>query len=126
MYFLALVAFGAAACFVAAAGRQPRPAVIVAAVLWLLYGVYEILIGNGVLCNAKCNIRVDLLLIWPVLLVTSLLAGNSPQPWRTALKVLGVIVLLLAVQAALTFGYIALFEPPGTAQSDQGSQTSPK
>ena len=126
MYFLALVAFGAAAYFVAAAGRQPRPAVIVAAVLWLLYGVYEILIGNGVLCDAKCNIRVDLLLIWPVLLVTSLLAGNSLQPWRTALKVLGVIVLLLAVQAALTFGYIALFEPPGTAQSDQGSQTSPK
>ena len=126
MTVFALVAFAAAAYFVAVAGRQPRPALIVAAILWLLYGVYEILIGNGVLCDANCNIRVDLLLIWPVLLVATLLARNSPAPWRTALKVLGVAILALAVQAALTFGYIALFDPPEATPSVRGSQPSPK
>lgn len=126
MTFFALGAFAAAAYFAAMAGRQPRPAVIAAAILWLLYGVYEILIGSGVLCDANCNIRVDLLLIWPVLLVTTLLARSTPAPWKTAGIVLGVVVLILAVLAAVMFGYVMVFDPPEAPRLVRSSQPSPK
>jgi len=46
----------------------------VAAALWLAYGVYETLMHMRVLCTGECNIRVDLLLVYPVLLVVSLVA----------------------------------------------------
>jgi len=36
--------------------------------LWIAYGVYEYLMQIRVLCSGECNIRVDLLLIYPVLL----------------------------------------------------------
>lgn len=35
---------------------------------WLLYSVYEFLMYKRVLCTGECNIRVDLLLIYPVIL----------------------------------------------------------
>ena len=41
----------------------------VASVLLAIYGVYEYLMHNRVLCSGECNIRVDLLVIYPVLLV---------------------------------------------------------
>jgi hypothetical protein len=40
-----------------------------AAVLWLAYGVYESLMYARILCTGECNIRVDLLLIYPLLLL---------------------------------------------------------
>ncbi len=40
--------------------------------LWIVYGVYEYLIQIRLLCSGECNIRVDLLLIYPVLLALSL------------------------------------------------------
>jgi hypothetical protein len=40
--------------------QRPRLAVIVSGILWLLYAVYERLVATGVLCDADCNIRVDL------------------------------------------------------------------
>lgn len=42
--------------------------------LWLIYTVYEFGMYLRILCSGECNIRVDLLLIYPVLLFTSLLA----------------------------------------------------
>ena len=42
---------------------------IVAGVLWLLYGGYEAGIKLRWFCTGECNIRVDLLLFYPVLLV---------------------------------------------------------
>lgn len=48
--------------------------VLATAVLWGLYGVYEGLIQFGVICSGECNIRVDLLLIYPLLLLTSVIA----------------------------------------------------
>ena len=42
--------------------------VAVAAGLWLLYGIYESLVYARILCSGECNIRVDLLLIYPILL----------------------------------------------------------
>ncbi|MEY4590464.1 MAG: hypothetical protein RL497_2540 [Pseudomonadota bacterium] len=50
----------------------------VGSVLWLAYAVYEYLMYTRVLCSGECNIRVDLLLIYPVLLGGTLwLAGAS-------------------------------------------------
>ena len=43
----------------------------VAAALWLLYGAYESLMYARILCTGDCNIRVDLLLICPILLVVT-------------------------------------------------------
>jgi hypothetical protein len=41
---------------------------------WILYGVYEYLMRFRVLCSGECNIRVDLLLIYPLLLILSIIA----------------------------------------------------
>jgi hypothetical protein len=43
--------------------------VLVTGVLWIIYGIYEYLMQIRVLCSGECNIRVDLLLIYPILLV---------------------------------------------------------
>ena len=43
--------------------------VLITGVLWILYGIYEYLMQIRVLCSGECNIRVDLLLIYPILLV---------------------------------------------------------
>ena len=53
--------------------RRARPAAV-AAVLWLLYAGYEGLMSARVLCSGECNIRVDLLLIWPALALASVVA----------------------------------------------------
>ena len=50
-----------------AAWQRPRRAVIVSGILWLLYAVYEHLVASGVLCDADCNIRVDLVFVLPIL-----------------------------------------------------------
>lgn len=41
---------------------------------WILYSGYEYLMYSRVLCTGECNIRVDLLLIYPVLLILSSLS----------------------------------------------------
>ena len=48
-----------------------RPAIL-AAVLWLAYGTYEALMHYRVLCAQDCNIRIDLLAIYPLLLGVTL------------------------------------------------------
>ena len=49
----------------------------VATVLWLLYGAYESLMYARILCSGECNIRVDLLLIYPILLIVTIAACVS-------------------------------------------------
>ena len=44
------------------------------AILWLIYGVYEWMMYARILCSGDCNIRIDLLFIYPVLLLLSLTA----------------------------------------------------
>lgn len=51
-----------------------RPFVIVVALAWILYGIYEYAMQERILCSGECNIRIDLLLIYPVLAVASLVA----------------------------------------------------
>lgn len=41
---------------------------------WGVYAAYESLMLTRVLCSGECNIRVDLLLIYPFLLVVSIAA----------------------------------------------------
>jgi hypothetical protein len=45
-----------------------RRAFSVLSVLWLSYAVYEYFMYTLIFCSGECNIRVDLLLIYPVLL----------------------------------------------------------
>jgi len=47
---------------------------LTAGVLWALYGLYETGMYLRLLCSGECNIRVDLLLIYPLLLAVSLLS----------------------------------------------------
>jgi hypothetical protein len=51
-------------------GRHPRP-LLFAAAAWALYAAWEWLVKVR---TPEANIRVDLLLIWPVLLVASIVA----------------------------------------------------
>jgi hypothetical protein len=72
---IALVALGRA--------RRHRTAVGVG-VVWLLYSVYELGMKRRWLCSGECNIRVDLLVIYPALLLGLVIAGISllrrPRP----------------------------------------------
>ena len=54
--------------------RLNRSTALVAGALWLLYLPYEYLKYLRITCSGECNIRIDLLMIYPVLIVTSLLA----------------------------------------------------
>jgi hypothetical protein len=46
--------------------------VLITALLWLAYLPYEYAMKLRLLCTGECNIRVDLLLIYPALLLASL------------------------------------------------------
>jgi hypothetical protein len=59
-------------------GRRTRRRVAAAAgVTWLLYGVYELGMKRRWLCSGECNIRIDLLVIYPLLLIALAAAGVS-------------------------------------------------
>ena len=60
-----------AAAFIAIWLWCGRLTAVFTAILWLAYSVYEHLKLMRVLCTGDCNIRVDLLLIYPVLLIAS-------------------------------------------------------
>ena len=51
-----------------------KPLIAVTALLWLGYAIYEYLMKVRVLCSGECNIRVDLLLIVPVLWILTIVA----------------------------------------------------
>lgn len=117
MYFFVFVAAAAACYFAVTALRRPRPGVIVAAIVWLLYAVYEYFVANGTLCDAKCNIRVDLILVWPLVWIASLFGIYSPGQWTGTGKVLGGLSLFfLASMAALSL-YIILVEDPAAERA---------
>jgi hypothetical protein len=42
------------------------------AALWLLYGAYEAAIRFRLICSGDCNIRIDLLAIYPLLALATL------------------------------------------------------
>jgi hypothetical protein len=58
-----------------------RTAVAVAGLAWVGYGAYEQAMKLRWLCTGECNIRVDLLLIYPVLLVITIVATVAFLRW---------------------------------------------
>ncbi|OOG43917.1 hypothetical protein [Polaromonas sp. A23] len=61
-----------AALFAVCAMATKSRTVFVVAALWLLYGLYELAMKFRVLCSGECNIRIDLLVLYPLLLVATL------------------------------------------------------
>ena len=55
--------------------RRRTPVVV--GIVWLLYAVYETGMQQRWLCTGECNIRVDLLLIYPVLFLSLIAAAVS-------------------------------------------------
>jgi formate hydrogenlyase subunit 3/multisubunit Na+/H+ antiporter MnhD subunit len=56
--------------FLLVLGRRRRRRVAIGiGIVWLLYFAYETGMQQRWLCSGECNIRVDLLLIYPVLLI---------------------------------------------------------
>jgi hypothetical protein len=51
-----------------------RPVVAAAAFAWPAYAIYEYSMRRRWLCSGECNIRIDLLLLYPALLLVSLAA----------------------------------------------------
>jgi hypothetical protein len=46
-------------------------------IIWMLYAAYETGMHRRWLCSGECNIRIDLLIIYPVLALTLIVAGVS-------------------------------------------------
>ena len=67
-----LAAFIPAAAFGAAFAWSRRTAALVAAIAWALYATLETLNKARITCSGECNIRVDLLVIYPVLWIVSI------------------------------------------------------
>lgn len=49
---------------------RKKPALL-AGLAWILYLVYELGMKHRILCGGECNIRLDLFLIYPALLIVS-------------------------------------------------------
>jgi hypothetical protein len=59
-------------------GRRGHRGVATAVgVVWLLYAVYEVGMKRRWLCSGECDIRVDLLAIYPALVIGLVAAGVS-------------------------------------------------
>jgi hypothetical protein len=108
MNLFAIAAGMMAVIHLVAGWQRPRPAVIVSGILWLLYAVYEHLVATTG-CNGDCNIRVDLVLFFPILGLATFCAYQSymgrPSPLKVVAIVLGVIGLVVFGLVAEGHGY---------------------
>ena len=57
---------------------------LTAALLWLAYFAYEYAMKLRILCSGECNIRIDLLVLYPALILISLagLVMFAVAVWR--------------------------------------------
>ena len=69
-----LAAFVPAAIFGALYYGKRRTGILVAALCWAGYAILETLNKARITCSGECNIRVDLLVIYPVLWIVSITA----------------------------------------------------
>lgn len=125
VYPFVLAAGAIALYFMVAALQRPRPAGILATILWVAYTVYEYYVANGTLCDANCNIRVDLILAWPLLGLATWYACDTPGQRSVGKKVFGAIALIIVVLLAAPLVYIALVGFPETRQSAPSAEPHP-
>jgi hypothetical protein len=57
--------------------RTRRRAAVAVGVVWLLYAAYETGMQQRWLCSGECNIRIDLLVIYPALVLSLVAAAVS-------------------------------------------------
>jgi hypothetical protein len=67
--------------------KQKRGPILLAAIIWAAYTVYEFLMHARILCSGECNIRVDLLVIYPLIWAVSIIAIVSIFRGRRSLAV---------------------------------------
>jgi hypothetical protein len=82
-----VLALAVAAVFLALHARSRRRLVLGAGLAWLAYGAYEFGMQQRWLCTGECNIRIDLLLLYPILALLSVaalvVALRTPRTSRT-------------------------------------------
>jgi hypothetical protein len=66
--------------------KSKRWVVLIAGILWIVYSVYETGMMLRMLCTGECNIRIDLLLIYPLLIFVSISALVSVFRSRKKIK----------------------------------------
>ncbi len=69
-----LAAFLPAAAFLALYYARRRTGMLIAALCWAGYATLETLNYLRITCSGECNIRVDLLVIYPALWIVSIVA----------------------------------------------------
>jgi len=126
MILFVLIAVLAALYFAAMAFRQPRPGVIIAIVVWLAYAVYEYQMINGVLCDGGCNIRIDLLFVWPFVWIASLFGIYAWGQWPTWAKYVGGFLAMYVAFAAASGVYIVLVENPAAERAARAKACAAK
>ena len=57
--------------------RTRRRVAVGVGIVWMLYAGYELGMKHRWLCSGECNIRIDLLIIYPMLLLGLVVAGIS-------------------------------------------------
>jgi hypothetical protein len=62
--------------------KSKRKSSLIAVILWGIYSVYESGMMLRILCTGECNIRIDLLVIYPVLIIISIFALVNYFRWR--------------------------------------------
>jgi hypothetical protein len=81
------LALAVAAGFLALHAWARHRLVLSAGLAWLAYGGYEFAMQQRWLCTGECNIRIDLLLLYPILALLSVaalvVALRSPRTSRT-------------------------------------------
>lgn len=70
---------------------------------WFLYFAYEILNMLGITCSGECNIRIDLLLIYPVLAFLSLAGIISASRTFKRFLVSVTIAILISIVASIIY-----------------------
>lgn len=70
-----ILALAPAALYAVLYFRCRRPIALLATLAWLAYFPYERAMKLRILCSGECNIRIDLLLLYPLLMLVSVLAA---------------------------------------------------
>lgn len=61
---------------------KKRRLILITVILWFLYSIYESGMMLRILCTGECNIRIDLLLIYPLLILISVSAIINYIKWK--------------------------------------------